>query len=207
MAITYPLVAPSAPGVARATLRAANVVGASRSPFTGQQQVQRHQGQWWAADIELPPLVGDDMSAPWLAFLLSLRGQFGTFLMGDPGKPQPRGVATGSPVVNGANQSGEQLSVSGFTASVAGILKAGDYLQLGSGGSARLHTVLADANSDGSGRVTLDIWPRLRSAPANGSAVIVRNPVGVWRLASSDTSWIREPAFQTGLRFSAVEAL
>lgn len=204
--ITYPLLLPSN-CIARATLKAANVVGVSRSPFTGSQQVQRHQGQWWAADIELPPLVGHDLSAPWLAFLLSLRGQYGTFLMGDPGKPQPRGVATGAPVVDGANQSGEQLTVRGFTANVTGILKAGDYIQLGSGGSARLHTVLMDANSDSTGRVTLAVWPRLRTSPANGSAVVVRNPVGLWRLAQSETSWIREPALQTGVRFSAVEAL
>lgn len=207
MTIQYPLTMPTEPGIARVTLRAANVVGVARSPFTGQQQVQRHQGQWWAAEIELPPLVGHDLSAPWVAFLLSLRGQYGTFLMGDPGKPQPRGVATGSPVVDGANQTGERLTVRGFTANVSGILRAGDYIQLGSGGSARLHTVLLDADSDSTGRVTLDIWPRLRSSPANGSAVITRNPVGVWRLASSDTSWVREPALRVGLRFSAVEAL
>lgn len=204
--ITYPLSLPSN-CIARAVLRAENVVGVSRSPFTGQQQVQRHQGQWWAADIELPPLVGHELSAPWVAFLISLRGQFGTFLMGDPGKPQPRGVATGAPVVDGANQTGERLNVRGFTANVIGILRAGDYIQLGSGGSARLHTVLLDSDSDSQGRVTLDIWPRLRASPANGSAVITRNPVGLWRLASSDTAWMREPAFQTGIRFSAVEAL
>lgn len=206
MAITYPLSMPTNIGIAKIELRAINSVAYSSSPFTFAGQVHAYAGQTWQADISLPNMKRDDAEY-WVSFLVSLRGQYGTFLLGDPLGTTPRGVGTGSPLVNGAGQTGGELVLDGATVSTTGWLKAGDYIQLGTSGTARLHKVLADANSDGSGNVTLDIWPHLRTAPINDSAVVVNSAKGLFRLASNEQAWSINEISSYGITFGALEAL
>jgi len=183
MAISYPLTLPSHTGIQSITFRAVNTVGISQSPFTYAQQAVAHAGQRWEVDVTLPPMKRAD-AEQWVAWLISLRGQLGTFTLGDPIGTTPRGSAGGTPLVNGASQTGGTLVIDGCTASQTGWLKAGDYIQLGSAGSATLHKVLQDADSDGSGNVTLDIWPYIRTAPVDDAAVTTSNTVGNFRLAA-----------------------
>ena len=141
MAETYPLAFPTKTGVARVEITATDVVSISESPFTLAQQVVRHAGARWSATISIPPVKRSD-SEYWNSFLLRLRGQFGTFLLGDPNAATPRGSASsaaGTPVVNGASQTGNELNIDGLPASAVGYLLAGDYIQLGSAASARLY--------------------------------------------------------------------
>jgi hypothetical protein len=206
MAITYPLTLPSHTGIQNITLRAVNTVGMSMSPFTYQQQVVAHAGQRWEVDVTLPAMNRAD-AEQWVAFLVSLRGRFGTFTLGDPVGASPRGSAGGTPLVNGASQVGGTLNIDGCTASQTGWLKAGDYIQLGSAGSATLHKVLADADSNGSGEVALDIWPYIRTAPSDNATVVVTNTIGRFRLADNEQNWsIRETALY-GITFGGVEAV
>ena len=206
MTISYPLALPSHTGLRAIELRATNAVAYSRSPFTFAGQAFAYPGQMWQADVTLPPMKRAD-AEQWVAWLVSLRGQLGTFLMGDPIGETARGVATGTPLVNGADQTGGSLVIDGATNSITGWLKAGDYIQLGSGSTATLHKVLADANSDGSGNVTLDIWPHIRTAPADDATVTVSNTVGRWRLASNESSWSVNEASIYGISFTAMEAV
>tara|TARA_Y100001973_G_C5201836_1_gene338397 strand:+ start:94 stop:714 length:621 start_codon:yes stop_codon:yes gene_type:complete len=206
MAISYPLTLPSHTGIQNITLRAVNTVGMSMSPFTYQQQVVAHAGQRWEVDVTLPAMNRAD-AEQWVAFLVSLRGRFGTFTLGDPVGASPRGSAGGTPLVNGASQTGGTLNIDGCTASQTGWLKAGDYIQLGSAGSATLHKVLADADSNGSGEVALDIWPYIRTAPSDNATVVVTNTIGRFRLADNEQNWsIRETALY-GITFGGVEAV
>ena len=206
MAITYPLTFPSHTGISNITLRAVNTVGISQSPFTYAQQAVAHTGQRWEVDVTLPAMSRAD-AEQWVAFLVSLRGRLGTFTLGDPVGATPRGSAGGTPLVNGASQTGGILNIDGCTASQTGWLKAGDYIQLGTAGSATLHKVLADADSDGSGEVSLDIWPYIRTAPADDAAVITSNTVGLFRLASNEQNWSINEASIYGLTFGGVEAI
>lgn len=204
MSISYPLTLPNTDfrGV---SLTALDVVGEGMSPFTLSPQVQQHQGQRWEADIELPPLPREDAEA-WITFLLKLKGRWGTCLLRDGVSGTPRGTWAGTPVVDGAHSAqGTALSLKGL--SVGATAKAGDYFQLGSGTSARLHKVLDDATADGSGKFTLDIWPHLRVAYADSAAVVSSNAVGLFRLAGNARKWDIGLARRYGLRFSAVEAL
>lgn len=198
MAITYPLSLPSGlfPNRARVTPR--SIVGVSASPFTGQQQVYAHQGQWWELDLSFGPL-SREKGERLAAFLLSLNGRQGTFVLAPPGADTPRGTAA-SATVSGGSQTGSTLTVTG-----SGTLKAGDWLQLGSGSTARLHRNLADA-SLGLG-TTLDIWPRLRSSPTNGATVTIVGAVGLWRLASNDVAHDLVPPFTYSIAIPCVEAL
>ena len=99
MAETYPLALPTHTGIAQIRLLARDVVGISTSPFNLKQQVYRHQGQRWEADITLPPMSRAD-AEQWAAFLLRLRGSYGTFLLGDPLNATCRWIVTGKPVVS-----------------------------------------------------------------------------------------------------------
>lgn len=203
---TYPISFLSHTGVRSVELRAINAVIYEMSPFTFAGQAQASSGQMWQADVTLPPMKRED-AEKWIAWLVSLRGQFGTFNMGDPSAATPRGVATGTPRVNGASQTGEDLNIDGCTANVTGWLKAGDYIQLGTAGTATLHKVLADVNTNASGETTLSLWPHIRSAPADNATVVVSDTVGRFRLASNESSWSVNEASIYGITFSAREAI
>lgn len=204
MAITYPLALPTTVKPAQIQIYASDVVAMSLSPFTMQQQVQAHQGSLWRADITLPPMDRNE-GDPWKAFLLALGGRLGTFTMGDPRGTAPRGIATGTPLVKGAGQTGQSLITDGWTINITGILKAGDYLQIGS----YLYVNLNDANSNGTGDATLDIWPRLRSSPSDNAAITVKSAKGLWRLTSNERSWLLGPGtnLYRGITFGAMEAI
>lgn len=92
MTISYPLALPSHTGLRAIELRATNAVAYSRSPFTFAGQAFAYPGQMWQADVTLPPMKRAD-AEQWVAWLVSLRGQLGTFLMGDPIGASPRGAA------------------------------------------------------------------------------------------------------------------
>lgn len=206
MAISYPLSLPTAAGIAKVRLTANSIVGISSSPFTAKQQVYKYPGQFWEADITLPPMKRVDAEY-WISFLLKLGGSYGTFLLGDPNAATPRGVATGTPLVNGASQTGQELVTDGWTTSTTGILKAGDYIQLGSASSAQLYKVLDDVNSNASGQATLTIYPDLRSSPLDNATITVSNAKGVFRLSNGQQSWDINEASVYGITFPAREAL
>lgn len=205
MAYTYPLTFPDI-GIRSINIRAKTVVGASISPFTGQQQVYKHQGQWWEMEVSMPPMKRDEAEQV-ASFLLKMNGKYGTFLLGDKANTAPRGVGTGSPLVKGGSQTGDQLLTDGWTSSTTGILKAGDWIQVGSGSSTRLHKVLDDVNSDGSGNATLNIFPSIRTSPADNTVITVNSPKGIWRLSSNETDFSIDEASVYGITFACVEAL
>lgn len=209
MAITYPLSLPTVSGIASVNFIARSATGITTSPFTLESQVFRNQGERFEADVSLAPMKRDD-AEQWNAFFLKLYGQFGTFLLGDPNASVPRGSASttpGTPVVNGASQTGDTLNIDGAPASATGYLKAGDYIQLGSGTSSRLYKVLDDANSNGSGEVALTIYPDLRSSPSDGATVVVSDAKGLFRLNTPTHQWsISQDSFYS-MTFGAIEAI
>lgn len=205
MAYTYPLTFPNI-GIKSVNIRAQSVVGVSTSPFTGQQQVYKHQGQWWEMEVTMPPMKRDEAEQV-AAFLLKMNGRYGTFLLGDKANTAPRGVGTGTPLVNGASQTGDALLTDGWTTSTAGILKAGDWIQLGSGATTRLYKVLDDVDSDESGNAYLNIWPKLRQAPDDDDPIVVNSPVGQWRLSANETNFSIDEASIYGITFACIESL
>lgn len=205
MAITYPLQFPSQ-CVREITIRSRNIVGISTSPFTGQQQVYKHQGEWWEAEMSFPPMKPENAEQV-ATFLLKLSGMFGTFLMGDPINKSPRGVGTGTPLVKGAGQVGNELVTDGWTINTPNILKAGDWIQLGSGVTSRLHKVLDNVNSDATGTATLTLFPSLRSSPADNAAIVTTDTVGLWRLSTNDIEYNIQTGQFYGITLACMEAL
>ena len=204
MTITYPLAFPTTFGASEFSIDLIRAVAVSESPFSFAQQVQEHPGEAWEINFVLN-LLNRAQAEDYNAFLLSLAGRVGTFTMAIPGSETPRGVATGTPLVNGAGQTGRSLNVDGFTINTTGILKAGDWVQLGSGSTTRLHKVLSDVNSNGSGQVTIDLAPKIITAPADNAALVVTNAKGLFRLKRNSNPVNIKPPNQMSVQFSARE--
>ena len=197
---------PSTPAPKSIEWTAQDVVGVSTSPFTGQQQVMDWQASWLEASVQMPPMAQGAAQA-WISWLLQARGQAGVFQLGDPAGQSPRGNAltASGPVafVDGAGQSGYRLRTKLWAANTPGVLLPGDWIQLGY----RLYRNLDQADADGGGNVTLNIWPQLREEPLNNLPVIVQNTRGLWRLKTNARKWSLGEARIYGLTFDIREAL
>lgn len=100
-----------------------------------------------------------------------------------------QGSFGGTPLVNGASQTGTTLDIDGCSLSVTGWIKAGDVFSVN--GEMKIATL--DANSDGSGNVTLTFSPRLRTSPSDGAAIETTAPSGTFMLAGNAQSWNYRP--------------
>lgn len=82
------------------------------------------------------------------------------------------GAGGGTPLVNGASQTGSSLVTDGWPNSTT-VLRAGDIIRVG--GLPFVVMVTADALTNGSGQVTLSIVPPIPagSSPANDAAIVV----------------------------------
>lgn len=202
MTISYPLTLPARPSPSRFKIVQASFSAITQSPWTASQQAQLNQGQLWSIEADYPPM-GEDDARNWAGTLAALNGRFGTFLFGDPKWKAPRGNWGAAPTVNGAGQSGQSLAVNNLPSS--GVIRAGDLFQLGTGSTSRLYMVTQDATAS-SGAATLDIWPRLRSAPSSGAAIVTARPQSVFRLSAPAVERSFEP-FRFGFSLSMLEAL
>jgi hypothetical protein len=194
MALSYPLSTPTSIGIESIEIRAVNSVAVSQSPFTFKQQVISHGGQKWEASVSIPS-VRKDKAAEWKAMLVGLKGQTGTFLLGDPDYATPQGTVSSCTLTGVAGQESVEVVMTGT-------FKAGDYIQLGAGATAKLHQVLLDQDGDG----PLEIWPPLRSDYTD-ELVIFNEAKGVFRLSQSTTSWSINNASSYGISFEAVESV
>ena len=85
--------------------------------------------------------------------------------------------------------------------------KAGDYVQFGSGSSAKLHMIVSDISSNSSGQATLQIEPPLKTAISNNDVITYSNTVAVMRMDSNDLEWSADHVSRYGISFSASEVL
>lgn len=202
---TFPLSFPTYTGVKGATIRYNKVVGQSLSPGSLVAQVYEWPGERWEADITLP-IMTRAQAEQWAAWLLSLRGPVGSFLMGDPSGATPRGAASstpGTPVVSGTNAAlSRTLAISTGLGNVSNWLLPGDWIQLGSGATTRLYKNLSPA-SLASGAAILDITPPLRAAPSPGDPVVVANALGKFMLSTGQV----QHAIDNALHFTAATIL
>ena len=208
MAISYPLALPTHTGIAQIELRATNAVAYSRSPFTFAGQAHAYAGKAWQADVTLPSMKRADAER-WVAWLISLKGQLGTFYLGDPAATTPLGSArdTDTILVDGAVSSGDTIAIDSAPASQTDYLKAGDYMEIGTGVNRQLFKVLNDVDTDGTGSATVDVWPNVRTSIADDAAVTVQSTKGIFRLASNEQAFSINEASIYGITFGAIEAV
>ena len=203
MAISYPITFPTAPNYSGVTLRAMHATVTTQSPFTYKQQIFRHPGARWEASVQLPPMKRDQAGG-WKSALTSLRGQSGTFLLGNANYYTPRGTlrSTASDVQCAATGSANSEALTlDFNVSTKTLL-AGDYIQLGTGATSRLYMILEDQTGDGS----VEVFPRLRESYSD-AVVTTTGAVGVFRLRSNVVEYGWDNLETYGLQFEAIEAV
>ena len=136
------------------------------SPITKAVQRSRLGGGRWVATYTLPRMKRAEAML-WKAFFLKCEGSAYTFNAYDPDATSPLGAWTGTPLVNGASQTGSTLAIDGCAAAVFGWGMAGDYFSVGG----ELKQLTQDADTNGSGETTLYFKPALRSSPADNAAI------------------------------------
>lgn len=172
-------------GFTSMTMRLRSATAVSSSPFTYDQQVYQHQGVCWEAEVTLPPLKRSQ-AKELEAFFAALRGQGGTFTMGNPLHDSD---ATGT-ITSGSRNS---ISVTG----TVGGAEAGDYFET----NGVLYMI---TSIDGS---TINIMPPLRTAISAATTMNFSLPKGSWRLASNEIDWNINRAGLYSFTFACVEAI
>src|SRR5665213_1749528 len=159
---TYTLITlPASPGFTDVAISMMDAVSVLPSPYVPSQvQTQAWPGaDGWGAQLSLPKMT-DIMAGQWRGFLAALRGAQNVFQLGDPLRPRPCGVASGTPVVDGTIGGGNAvtavtLNTRGWLPSVYRQLLAGDYLQIGY----RLYMVCAEVDADVNGKAQISVYP------------------------------------------------
>ena len=93
------------------------------------------------------------------------------------------GAYGGTPLTDGAQTAGSNiLAVRGASLSITNWAKAGDLISVASSASNTygLHRVTADADSDGTGDVSLSVFPDLHRAYPDGRQVVIGIPNSNW---------------------------
>ena len=133
------------------------------------RQARTRGAQRFAFQLEYPPgLTWSDIKQLF-GFLSAQRGQADTFAF-NLQQYYNTGTLAGSPVVNGAAQTGRSIDLVGFTPSAAGVLARGDFIQFT--GDAKTYIVTEDASANISGEATAAIHPQVMASPGDGVAII-----------------------------------
>jgi len=210
MAITYPIDFPNTIGLTDSVLRARTVVSKNISPFSLAEQIYTWGGERWELDIVLP-IMNRSQVEEFYSFMTKLRGMHGRFTCFVPSATTARGTVknlnNGDILVKGASQTGRELIIDGFANNQSNVVLAGDYFQLGTGLNTRLYKVLDNVSSNGTGAVTLDIFPALRSSPNDNDVVYFNNPKGLFRLSENVFDMPSDMNNLFNLSFSAIEAV
>jgi hypothetical protein len=175
------------------------------SPLSGAAQTLEMPGARWFMRWKLPPM-NEAEAAPWKAFLAKLRGQAGRFYGYDPIHVR-QGTGGGTPLVNGASQTGASLATDGWTPS-ATVLKAGDYFAFDTpDGRRELKVAAADVTADGAGAATVTFEPPIRVSPADNASILLTQPACVMMLREPEIAWDSDEVRIYGFDFDAIEAL
>ena len=187
-----------AAAIAELTWLPESAVAITTSPFSFRHQVHAFNGQRRRAGIKIAPRT-PALAKAWHATLLKLNGAEGTFFLSDTVGQNPT-LARGTPVINGAGQTGKELITDGWTG-LATVLEAGEWVSIGN----ELHQVLEQVTADSGGAATLQLWPKITKAFPDNHAIEADAPRGVFRLAEFPSlQWSRNRLLE-GVNLNAVE--
>ena len=202
----YPLGIPEGIGFTRAKWGLRRSVAISESPFTGKQQTYEYPYALWWATLTLPPM-NELLAGRWVAFIMKLHGRRGTFLLRNPDY-RLKGAASGRhTLLNDIEIGANSIVLQTPFPNIRNTYRAGDFIQVGSGGLAKLYMVADDANTSASGSVSINIEPSVKAGASAGSVVEYENPHGVFRMDKSDLQWDTNKNRIYNISFGCTEAL
>lgn len=138
--------------------------------FGGARQRIGRKGSHFGLDVEVPALRQGECGMALIADLC--RAELETVTLPIPEGRDP--INYGSPLVNGAGLAGTSLPVDGLPA--GRVVPKGKMLSVIMAGQRYVHLVTADAAANGSGQVTLAIWPMLRRPTIDNAVVELAAP-------------------------------
>ncbi|HBC9089262.1 TPA: hypothetical protein KE767_004271 [Citrobacter koseri] len=145
-----------------------------RSPFNGASQTVRFPGTRWVCSLTFNNL-SDEKSRRIDSLVAELDGEYGRVKIRDWGRSGR--TPAGSPLVDGANQTGTELHSKGWTAGMV-VLRQGDYITVND----ELKMVTADVSSASNGTALIPFAPMLRSSPPANAVIEVASPYGIFKL-------------------------
>ena len=139
---------------------------------SGRRNVRQLGAHKWMITCTFPRTLSKDQFMPIWGFVMAQQGRFETFTFISEDLKTPRGAAAGTPLVDGASQTGTTLVTKGWTNNILQ-MKIGDIFTMA--GSNKIYMVTADGTSDGTGDLALTISPPLLESPAANEALTVIN--------------------------------
>jgi hypothetical protein len=191
---------PVNPEAAEAEPRYVGFGGEMRSSKGGPSLLLNWPGDRWALDVQTPPMLYGSLGRVWVSRLV--QGKTDTVAMRFPQPGYDVGLP-GSPVVDGAGQSGQTLDVRGL--SPLYLVHEGQFFSIIVGGQRYLYNSAADVVSSETGTAALIIRPMIRKIPPDGAVVELAQPIIEGHLQGREQGWTLEAAKTTGLRFSIME--
>lgn len=159
---------PTSPAFAELNISSFQQTIVSKS-ITGRRQARQIGGQYWKLNAVFPPMTRAQF-APIYAFMIKQRGAFESFTVTPPVVGASQGPGGGTPLVNGASQTGRTIVTDGWpTGATLTILKAGDFIKFAN--HTKVYMVSVDATCDTNGDSTISIEPALVTSPATNTAI------------------------------------
>lgn len=173
--------------------------GILRPILGGALQKLLRLGDRFAIDVVMPTMPTEELGRVWVSRLIQAQRQGAIMrwpqLGFDIGAP-------GSPVVNGANQSGSTLVMRGFSAAYR--VREGQFFSVIHGGRRYLIMATSDVLVGGNGLASVPILPMLRFRPGDG-ALIEPTPMIEGLLEGDSREWTLNAAMTVGLNFRITE--
>jgi hypothetical protein len=184
--VTFPDTTPPQPGFDSAELAIRNVVQETSNNFNMVQRKNTIGSAKWTGSLTLPQME-QAQAREWKAWLTRMRGQRGTFRLGDPGYFGPYGSVNNKGIVDQvplADKYGHYLSTSGYESNKT-IFKKGDQFEINN----ELKICVKDIESSNNGDALLIFMPRLRDTNVTGGSIIYDQPQGEFRLGQNLNQW------------------
>lgn len=158
-----------------------------RSPLNGAIQTEDRSGEYLGATLTYTNM-DQDRRATIMALLGRLNGQQHRVSLPFHALDN-RGAFGGTPLVNGASQTGTSIIVDGASLGITNWIREGDVFSF----NGEMKICTADANTDGSGNITISFWPRIRTSPPNNEPIETTTPVGTFMLANNSNDMSFRP--------------
>ena len=189
---------PNAPGIRSARPSLLDFGGVLVPPGGGVVQ-QLLRPSRFSIDVTLPSTRGVDLARIYVLSLARAKVEGALFAFPQDYKNQ----ATGSPVVNGAGQTGSTLHLKGFTPGAP--ILAGQFFSIIFGGRRYLHMAAADVTVASDGTAVLPIAPMLRISPNDGAVCEFAQPMIEGYLAGNAVQWQLQAAPYVDITFTITE--
>lgn len=160
------------------------------SPLSGTVRTENQSGGRWFLSLTIQNLKNATVVSNPIheleAFLFKLNGVEHRAVIQDFAYVRS-GPGGGTPLVNGASQTGLSLITDGWSNSTT-VLYAGDRIGI----SGQMIPITADAATNGSGQVTLSLAHPILVAPSTNAAIEISNPTARYIL-SNNVSFASQP--------------